>query len=174
MSIVHSHGYQLYIRSPEWEAKRQQALARAGRRCAGCGSDGSEDRLEVHHLTYERLGYEQLTDLMVLCSLCHAHEHGNAPNVGPVAGPTVAVLTERVRDAEVGQRLRSFLALRAQCYEIERLLAEFRESLAAADVPPRDIKKALRKAEYGVEGLVRIIEKSGRREIGDSEEAEAA
>lgn len=33
-------------------------------------------RLEVHHLTYERLGCEAPDDLLVLCGRCHATFHG--------------------------------------------------------------------------------------------------
>jgi hypothetical protein len=36
-------------------------------------------RLEVHHLTYERLGWEQPDDLLVLCERCHAVLHGRQP-----------------------------------------------------------------------------------------------
>ena len=33
-------------------------------------------RLEVHHLTYERVGHEHPDDLIVLCPACHAAAHG--------------------------------------------------------------------------------------------------
>lgn len=84
-----SAGYTAYMRSPEWEERRQERLALDGRRCTGCGSDGSDSRLEVHHLTYERFGCERLEDLMTLCHFCHCREHGNTPTVGvaPVVVP---------------------------------------------------------------------------------------
>jgi hypothetical protein len=78
-------GYKLYMASPEWRAKRKQKLQQVGYRCQGCGSD---ERLQAHHLTYERFGHERLTDLQVLCHLCHAREHGRSPDVGPIAGLT--------------------------------------------------------------------------------------
>ncbi len=66
---------------------RAATAHRVGPRCQACG--GAE-RLEVHHLTYERLGYERLTDLMVLCHACHAEAHGQIPALGgPVTGLTV-------------------------------------------------------------------------------------
>jgi 5-methylcytosine-specific restriction endonuclease McrA len=34
-----------------------------------------ERAVEVHHLTYERLGEERLTDLVALCRSCHEREH---------------------------------------------------------------------------------------------------
>ena len=62
----------VYLRTPEWRAKRDAAIACASDRCARCGSRGL---LDVHHLTYERLGAEFGTDLLVLCRPCHRQEH---------------------------------------------------------------------------------------------------
>ena len=88
--------YNAYIsNSPEWAAKRKQKLQQVGYRCQGCGSD---ERLEVHHLTYERFGHERLEDLQVLCHLCHMREHGMPPDAGPIAGPTAADFAQRVLD----------------------------------------------------------------------------
>jgi len=39
----------------------------------GCGGKG----LEVHHLSYRRLGNELLSDLIVLCVGCHKKQHGH-------------------------------------------------------------------------------------------------
>ena len=61
-----------YLRSPEWKAKRRRAIERAGHACEICGKTG---RLEVHHTTYERLGKERLSDLVVVCRSCHRWVH---------------------------------------------------------------------------------------------------
>jgi hypothetical protein len=95
MSI--STGYAVYLQSAEWRAKRAEKLAEVGHRCQGCPET---DRLEVHHLTYERVGHERMGDLMVLCHWCHSAEHGRSPNVGPAAGPDVNELTRRARETE--------------------------------------------------------------------------
>ena len=58
----------VYLRSPHWRARRSQAIGRAGGRCERCGARG---RLEVHHLTYKRLGRERDRDLRALCHRCH-------------------------------------------------------------------------------------------------------
>src|SRR5215831_15426488 len=79
--------YQRYLRSEEWEAKRIIALRRAGDRCQDCGY---KLEVQVHHLTYDRLGHERPEDLMVLCQPCHAQLHGRSPRAGPVAGKTEA------------------------------------------------------------------------------------
>lgn len=65
--------YRSYLRSSHWRAVRLQAVQRAGHRCEECGVRG---RLEVHHLTYERLGRERDTDIAALCPACHRKEHG--------------------------------------------------------------------------------------------------
>ena len=65
-----------YLNTREWKVKRKRALIQAGNRCQICGST---HRLEVHHRTYERLGNELLSDLVVLCRKCHQHYHGILP-----------------------------------------------------------------------------------------------
>lgn len=74
-----------YWRSPQWKAKCRAVLERDGHRCVSCKrSAGATDprlkagkvtRLQVHHLTYERYGYERLDDLVTLCERCHSTEH---------------------------------------------------------------------------------------------------
>jgi 5-methylcytosine-specific restriction endonuclease McrA len=68
--------YREYIQSKEWKSKSKAAKHRAGYRCEQCGMMKPEHLLHTHHLTYERLGYERKSDLKVLCSDCHAEEHG--------------------------------------------------------------------------------------------------
>jgi hypothetical protein len=58
----------VYLRSPHWRARRARAIALAGGRCERCGRPG---RLEVHHVTYARLGRERDRDLRALCHRCH-------------------------------------------------------------------------------------------------------
>lgn len=65
---THSDEYQVYMQSDEWQERRELALAKAGYCCERCGYDGP---LDVHHLTYERLGHEMPQDLEALCRACH-------------------------------------------------------------------------------------------------------
>jgi 5-methylcytosine-specific restriction endonuclease McrA len=69
--------YERHLRSKPWKALRERALRRAGSRCESpqCSSSVSIG-VEVHHLTYERLGHERLSDVIVLCRPCH-REHGH-------------------------------------------------------------------------------------------------
>lgn len=64
--------YVAYLRTAHWKALRAQVLMRDHYRCRFCGATSG---LEVHHLTYERLGHEALTDLVTACHSCHHRIH---------------------------------------------------------------------------------------------------
>ena len=68
--------YDEYINSVEWEEKRQLRLRMDGFRCHKCGS---AINLQVHHITYERLGNELMGDLITLCRNCHKRLHDPEP-----------------------------------------------------------------------------------------------
>lgn len=68
--------YRDYIKSHWWKAKRNHILKKRGRKCEKCRST---KRIQVHHLTYERLGRELDSDLQVLCRSCHMLEHNLDP-----------------------------------------------------------------------------------------------
>lgn len=68
--------YDSYIRySPAWKQKRAARLKLDRGHCRGCGSI---HHLHVHHLTYDRLGHEKITDLVTVCEQCHAGIHALA------------------------------------------------------------------------------------------------
>lgn len=64
--------YYDYLKSPQWQTVRDAALKRANHQCEKCKSGKN---LEVHHITYKRLGYELPEDLIVLCKDCHENVH---------------------------------------------------------------------------------------------------
>lgn len=68
--------YEAYLRSEEWQRRREAELVRAGNCCEFCGA-GELVQLNVHHLNYDHLGREITGDLIVLCRFCHqdVHEH---------------------------------------------------------------------------------------------------
>ena len=76
--------YYDYIKSDEWKAKRLEAQKRDGYQCQMCGTAMN---LIVHHITYDRLGNEDLADLVTLCKNCHkrVHENDLADRVSEVA-----------------------------------------------------------------------------------------
>src|SRR3990167_1154822 len=70
--------YEEYIKSERWQLVRKQILAFWDNRCALCYS---EKRVHVHHRTYERLGFEIMTDLLPLCEGCHQKFHDKLDNI---------------------------------------------------------------------------------------------
>lgn len=58
-----------YIKSPEWKRKADSIRRQAGNKCQHCGAGNTP--LEVHHLTYDRIGHEEDEDLVALCKSCH-------------------------------------------------------------------------------------------------------
>ena len=71
--------YQEYLKSGEWKHLKGLKLMQVNYTCQGCLETGRV--LEVHHLTYERIGMELLTDLTVFCTECHNIAHGNVTAV---------------------------------------------------------------------------------------------
>ena len=87
--------YAEYIESPGWAAKAQSAKQRAGQKCQLCGAKRKDVKLHAHHNTYQRLGREKNTDLLVLCEPCHAKHHDKLPKPDgeqlPLESPNGAV-----------------------------------------------------------------------------------
>lgn len=68
-----SSKYKLYIASPEWRCKREEYW-KSGvmRECYVCGDPWVDFKgKQLHHRTYERLGNENLDDLVPVCVGCH-------------------------------------------------------------------------------------------------------
>lgn len=61
-----------YLQTPEWRRRRDERIRAVGRQCQRCAARRD---LQVHHLSYERLGDEWDTDLEVLCRSCHENHH---------------------------------------------------------------------------------------------------
>jgi hypothetical protein len=64
--------YEEHLSSPAWHELRRKVFARCAGVCEGC-----RDRraVQVHHLTYARLGREMLFDLVAVCLECHDSIH---------------------------------------------------------------------------------------------------
>lgn len=75
-SLLWRDKYNQVIASPRWKKLRARLIEKADRTCCRCKwKKESWDKtrtLDVHHKTYERLGYEWDSDLEVVCSRCHA------------------------------------------------------------------------------------------------------
>lgn len=64
--------YNRYLLSPAWSKKRVAVLKRANFMCEGCQE---KTAVQVHHLTYRRVGNEMLFDLVAVCHDCHRIIH---------------------------------------------------------------------------------------------------
>lgn len=64
--------YQAYMKSEAWRKKRAEVIRRAKGRCERCRRWAI---VNVHHLTYARLGREFLSDLLGVCVKCHKELH---------------------------------------------------------------------------------------------------
>lgn len=63
--------FKRYLASREWALMKRAVRDRSGGVCERCHFRPAAD---VHHLTYERVGAEYLTDLLHLCKPCHRFE----------------------------------------------------------------------------------------------------
>lgn len=61
--------YNSYIKGPRWAAKREAWFNAFGKFCRACGT--MYGPIQLHHMTYDRLGRERMSDLIALCSKCH-------------------------------------------------------------------------------------------------------
>lgn len=67
----HSPEYIAYLNSFTWHLKRHLRLIYAGHKCELCGN---RKGIQAHHVTYERLFHERISDLQILCENCHPVE----------------------------------------------------------------------------------------------------
>lgn len=74
--ITHSKQYKKHVdyESEEWTTLKQRRRELDGNRCVFCGRPGITCRngLQTHHLTYDRLGHEDIRDIISVCGSCHA------------------------------------------------------------------------------------------------------
>lgn len=64
--------YKRYLTSETWNELRKARFEIDGYECYACKSPID---LQVHHLTYARLGNEDIGDLLTLCKHCHERYH---------------------------------------------------------------------------------------------------
>ncbi len=89
--------YDDYMQSKAWDKKRRQRLKLDGYTCQECGA--TDAPLDVHHLTYERFGREDMDDLKSLCRQCHDREHQPHVEYGicGTCGKLLAISIRKVR-----------------------------------------------------------------------------
>jgi len=62
-----------YYKTPHWQRVRDKKRKAGKYRCEKCKS---RERLEVHHIRYDTLHHEKLSDLQLLCHKCHTRGSG--------------------------------------------------------------------------------------------------
>lgn len=99
--------YSHYLASPHWLDVKQRWKAGnlfKGWVCHSFGCDGREG-LSLHHWTYERIGREDLNDLILVCRDCHTKIHALERRGMPLDEATKKItkpMAER-RHTELGQ-----------------------------------------------------------------------
>lgn len=81
--------YRNYIDSARWVAFRNQVIRHYGNRCFTCGADGRKEIVQVHHLNYDRLEHERLSDCVLLCVRCHKAADMERQRTTPYKGKRV-------------------------------------------------------------------------------------
>lgn len=137
--------YQDYLQTPEWKAKRDEAVARDAGRCRLCYS--SKD-LQVHHRTYHRRGQEDLNDLTTLCRECHEAFHQRVTERELLAqwGESYVPLTEEEKEQKRERQQEDW-----ECYLLGSLLLapeEYRKTNITQIVDPEDFTDLSRQEIY--------------------------
>jgi hypothetical protein len=68
--VLRSMPYDEYLRTVHWGLVREEVMREARWVCI-CG----ERARDAHHVSYERIGYEQPGDVIALCRSCHERWH---------------------------------------------------------------------------------------------------
>lgn len=85
--------YIQYLASEEWRIFRLSVIAKRGLACEVCRT--RQNSPQLHHLTYERLGCERETDVIVTCETCHRRYHG-LPSIAEMQAAFVKEKTQQV------------------------------------------------------------------------------
>ena len=64
--------YQNYLKTKEWYKIRNLSLKYSEYKCCRCGDS---ENLQTHHLNYNNLGNEEISDLITVCNSCHKKFH---------------------------------------------------------------------------------------------------
>ena len=82
--------YKKYLGSREWKERRAEWMSRNDCDCYCCGKKWRKG-FNLHHRTYERLGKEKDTDMVMVCLPCHDQIHELYRIVKPLDAATDAI-----------------------------------------------------------------------------------
>lgn len=142
--------YSEYLLSDAWKYKRREKLIHGGKKCEICGV---KKRLQIHHLTYERIFKEEMEDLMILCRRHHE---------------LVEDLYKRGILVKVGHpshlRSQTVSAVRSEGIEVEAKEAPLKAMIGDSSEPRKErIFRLLQNQEFA--GLLRLPRKEAKRAI---------
>ena len=163
--------YDSYLKSPHWtRVKRRYRASKRPQRCF-CG----DPHYQLHHISYERISNERLTDLVALCDRCHSMLHqlvreGQA-NLNP---NTLFSEARAVQYAESTAAMRERAQLEnAQSMVAKRLDKHSRRSLAARQEED-PAKTAIRKrSKINNEKRARLQQLEQRLKISEAASADS-
>ena len=72
LKAVTKANYHQYLRSGDWRRFRELVIQLRGYRCQLCQDT---KKIEVHHMSYKRVGSEDLRDVLIVCNSCHGFIH---------------------------------------------------------------------------------------------------
>lgn len=86
--------YKEYLASDHWKAVRARYYRTRSKECWVCGEKNGVD---LHHMTYDRLGAEKLSDLAPLCREHHGEFHKKNPGLGDLRSRSKKFIRARSR-----------------------------------------------------------------------------
>ena len=72
VKYMSKESYREYLKSDDWQAKRELKRSKHQWRCGICGAT---DRIDIHHLNYRNLTDVEMSDLRKMCHRCHILTH---------------------------------------------------------------------------------------------------
>lgn len=150
--------YGAYLRSPAWSAVKARYRASDLEQDCICGET---DELHLHHLTYERVGEERVSDLTPLCRDCHSLVHV-LERRGDL-GLDPAPLSDKRRAAVnrlIERRRRAMATRDFNAEDVER-----HRRIMRLELPERllFLRRAAARRHIDVSSMVRVVERQVER-----------
>lgn len=147
--------YAHYLSAPHWRDTRERY--RASDRPQACYCCEEAEDVQLHHLTYERIGAELLEDLVALCRACHAAVHALERR------GDLALDLNGLMDAARAREGRAFLERLAAASEAQRANSVQDRIAHLEELSPRDrilrVRAAAKARNIGISREMWMVEK---------------
>jgi len=97
--------YHRYIKSKAWRSRRLAYYEKFGKQCVVCG----DSDINLHHVTYERLGREHDGDLIALCVYHHDRFHKEIEIKGDMRIETYKFIIREQEDQELSDLIKKHM-----------------------------------------------------------------